>query len=577
MENYSIVICLIPTALMLIIAGLYFLARHFQRETESDLERLRGDWRSYDIARQQIAKSIEGYTADPEELSRQWREYKRVIGPFTMPVHHTPGNHDITEEAMLAAYRSFVGEPYYSFDARGAHFVVLDNGRFSSFETLPREQVDWLRSDLARNRDAAFTIVFFHQPWWRNRVAAGKPDPMHELFVESGVDAVFSGHYHYYFSGRYDGIMYTSVGTSGADLEPGLTGLGHHFAWVTLDGRELGKPGPSTQALTVSPVRLGAVLPWDEFTVDQDIAVAGLRAQALDVHGVSLGSALTVPQTRIALTLRNLTAFPIKGPLAWDIPEGWTVSPAEAAVDLGPRENQAFDFVVASGARVYPAPTVAIRYPFGQDKTFELRRALPVARTAHAEKASRRPKIDGELDEAIWQAPVTELFATDGSALVADPTAFYFAWDKDNLYVAARCNECRMDSLAAGCGERDCAVYAGDCVGYFLEPITADGPVYQIYFSPAGAVFDQQIEVEHGSSTTSDPGWNGTYEVATSRGSDYWLVEARIPLEQLGAKARAGDQWRVNFRRKQHRLATSADWQVPIGYDPVGYGLLELR
>ena len=58
MDNFSVVICLIPAALLLVIAGFYFLARYYQKETESQLEQLRGDWRSYDTASQQIAQSM---------------------------------------------------------------------------------------------------------------------------------------------------------------------------------------------------------------------------------------------------------------------------------------------------------------------------------------------------------------------------------------------------------------------------------------------------------------------------------------------------------------------------------------
>lgn len=514
-----------------------------------------------------VGDMIEGYTADTARMAMEWREYLEIIKPLKMPVYHTPGNHDITDDSMLESYRRFIGEPYHSFDVRGVHFVVIDNSRFTTFEALPREQVDWLTADLEAHRGAAYTLVFYHVPWWRERVAVGKPDPLHDLLVENGVDAVFTGHYHYYFSGTYDGIIYTGVGSSGAETEPGLTGLMQHFAWVTVDG----------QGITVSPIRLGAVLPWNEVTVQQSLAVARLAGEALDVRGVSLGSALTVPQTRITVTLRNLTGVPVQAPLAWDVPEGWTVAPPQVEVDLVPRAEQAFEFEVASGPQVYPAPTVSIRYPFAEGKTFRLERTLPVARTAHAARADRRVHIDGELDEPHWHGAVTDLFAGDGSAVTADPSAFYFAWDSDNLYLAAKCHECKMDSITATCAQRDCPVYAGDCVGYFLQPITNDGPVYQIYFSPTGAVFDQMIDIEHGTYTHADPGWNGNYEVATSRGTDYWLVEVRIPVEELAARARAGDQWRVNFRRKQRRLDTSADWQVPVGYDPLAYGVLELR
>jgi DNA repair exonuclease SbcCD ATPase subunit len=66
-ENFPIVVCLIPAALVGLIAGLYFLARYFQKQTESDLQRLRSDWRSYDSARQQIEQSIQAYTIDQQE------------------------------------------------------------------------------------------------------------------------------------------------------------------------------------------------------------------------------------------------------------------------------------------------------------------------------------------------------------------------------------------------------------------------------------------------------------------------------------------------------------------------------
>ena len=67
MENLSLVVCLIPVALVVLIAGFYFLARHFQKETENDLERLRSSWRSYDSARQQIEGAIQAYTVDQQE------------------------------------------------------------------------------------------------------------------------------------------------------------------------------------------------------------------------------------------------------------------------------------------------------------------------------------------------------------------------------------------------------------------------------------------------------------------------------------------------------------------------------
>jgi hypothetical protein len=54
-------------------------------------------------------------------------------------------------------------------------------------------------------------------------------------------------------------------------------------------------------------------------------------------------------------------------------------------------------------------------------------------------------------------------------------------------------------------------------------------------------------------------------------------MEARIPLSELGATSESGSKLGLNFRRKQARLSTSADWMVPISYSPKTYGVLELK
>jgi len=45
----------------------------------------------------------------------------------------------------------------------------------------------------------------------------------------------------------------------------------------------------------------------------------------------------------------------------------------------------------------------------------------------------------------------------------------------------------------------------------------------------------------------------------------------------LGGIAEPGKKWKINFRRKQRRLDTVADWQVPIDYDPETLGFLLMK
>jgi predicted phosphodiesterase len=515
-----------------------------------------------------VGDMIQGYTGDTLEIIREWKEYKDLIKPLTMPIYFTPGNHDITQPAVMAQYRQMIGEPYHSFDVRGVHFVVLDNGRYPTVEDFPREQLEWLRDDLAAHQDAAYTFVFFHIPYWLETIATGKSDPLHDLFVERGVDAVFTGHNHEYFSGKFDGVTYIGVGASGGEAEPGLTGLEHHFVWVTVDDKQV----------SISPVALGAVRAWDDVTAADQITAYKVGNEGVEVGRVRVGSALTCPPVTVKVTVKNvLPNAPLKAAMRWTVPAGWTVTPTEASQDVAPLASTVVDFSVVSTASIYPAPVLTVDYPISEGKTRRVQRPLPIARTAYAYRTERPPKIDGKLDEALWKDPVSNLFAPDGSSMTGDPVSFYFAWDRGNLYVAARCTEKEPGSIVAACKDRDCAVYAEDCVGYFLEPNVADGPVYQVYFSALGTAFDQKISVKGGWSAGADPKWNGRYEVKTSRGADFWSIEARIPMKELGAKPKTGDAWALNFRRKQKRLNSSADWQVPTGYDPVAYGILQLK
>ena len=515
-----------------------------------------------------VGDMIQGYTDDTLTIKDEWEEYLELIEPVTVPIYFTPGNHDIGDSTARELYRRYIGEPYYSFEARGVHFISLDNSIPDEIDDFAAEQIEWLVQDLERNKGALYTIVHFHKPFWIETVAKGEPDTLHSLFVKHGVDAVFTGHYHRYFSGEFDGVKYTGVGSSGGYCSPGPTGLEFHFMWVTVDG----------DGISIAPIKKDAVLPWDEVTAVEFNFIEEIQDQAVRIEKAPLRADLTVPRTDIGVTIRNLNdQVALDDTLSWEVPDGWTVTPQSVRVGVAPTNSCTFKFSVRSTGSPYPAPEASLRYPYAEDKKFELTEALCVSRTVYAPEVKKPLSIDGELTEGVWKNPTTKFFAPDGSAMFTDPVYFYFAWDKENLYIAAKCMETKMDSIRANVKDHDGAVYGEDCVGYFLQPETEDGPAYQIYFNPLGTPFDQKILVKDGVEDVTDRDWNGSYDVKTFRGDDYWSIEARIPLDQLDTENQAGKKWALNFRRKQKRLDSAADWLVPIGYDPKDFGVLVLR
>ncbi len=240
-----------------------------------------------------------------------------------------------------------------------------------------------------------------------------------------------------------------------------------------------------------------------------------------------------------------------------------------------PRDSILASFKVEKKGDLYPAPSLSLDFPYSEGKTYQIEKWLTIARRAYCYGVKTHITIDGEIKESDWEDPVTLFFSPQGNPMEIDPVRFYFAHDHENLFIAAYCKESNMDSMVATVIEHDGPVYGEDCVGYFIQPNIDLGTVYQIYLNSLETVFDQKILKTPEGKIDVDREWNGMYEVAAIRGNDYWSIEARIPLNQF--EFAPGEEWGINFRRKQKRYNSTADWQVPISYDPSTYGFLIMK
>jgi alkaline phosphatase len=158
-------------------------------------------------------------------------EVREVCAAFPGEVRHVVGNHDVQtiSKAEFLAALGAPPAPYYSFDAGGAHCVVLDGnchadgtdfcrGDFSWDEAwISEEQLGWLAADLAAVGDKP-ALVFCHE-CLDDALWEGKPDPhvvrnaavVRELLREAGVRAIFQGHYHHGRRLTVDGIPYITL------------------------------------------------------------------------------------------------------------------------------------------------------------------------------------------------------------------------------------------------------------------------------------------------------------------------------------------------------------------------------
>ncbi|MEW5796578.1 MAG: metallophosphoesterase [Candidatus Zixiibacteriota bacterium] len=520
-----------------------------------------------------VGDMIEGYISDTVEMNKQWDEYLGIVKQLTMPIYFTPGNHDITSDAMEPTYRARVAAPYYSFDHRGIHFVILDNSRTENPSEIDEAQITWLREDLAKSSAACYTFVFFHKPFWYKTLGDGQPDALHDIFNVNGVDAVFTGHFHKYFSAEFDGVVYTSIGSSGGQTEESPDGLLYHFGWVTVDG----------DGVHIGPIKKDAVLPWDVQTV------AGMRAaNTVKESGITfaqpvrLSNELALVDGTATVVLNNpVIDAAWSDTLRWETPQGWTITPSIYPFTMETGGSVTAQFTIKAADTLYPLPTVSTRLPYGEGRSTRVSQDLEVARTAYCTQANGPVVVDGQLTEACWSRPVTALFGNDALPSKVDSTAFYFAYDDVSLYVGVYCREASMDQLRASMTERDAAVYTEDAVGVMIQPRAASADVAQFYVNPLGTVYDQLIERASDGYWSGRNQWNGEIEVNATRATDSWVVEMRIPLGQFDALGsstpQSGDRWRVQFRRKQARTNSAAAFQSPWQYDPTGFGELVME
>lgn len=172
-----------------------------------------------------------------EDLQRVLRTVDRDI-----PLVVVSGNHDVgnvpTPETIAEFQRTW-GDDYFSFWVGGVLFLVL-NSQFlydaSRCPALKQEHDHWLDQQLrtARQRTCRHAVVFQHIPLFLRSIdedddyfnlTKALRKEMADKFVEAGIKAVFSGHYHRNAGGTYRNLDMVVSSAIGCQLGKDTHGL----------------------------------------------------------------------------------------------------------------------------------------------------------------------------------------------------------------------------------------------------------------------------------------------------------------------------------------------------------------
>jgi hypothetical protein len=361
---------------------------------------------------------IDGYTLDAKVMLAQWEEFDGLVNRLAMPFHYVPGNHDISNPVMLDLWRQRYGPPWSSFVYQNVLFLILHT-EDRPLGGLGAEQIAWAQKTLAANAGVTWTLVFMHQPLWRETDQRGF-EPVRAA-LKGRKFTVFASHYHNYLKSSIDGMDAYVLATAGG-ISP-LRGVDFgefdHLTWVTM------KPGGPV----VANLALDGILPDDVVSEKTLPQVQALRdGNWLKIAPVIANDA-TFQNLTIPLEFRNPTAAPlhVRGTLA--ATPGLSFSPLSIDRTIAPRQNLTIPVeLIAFGA---PASVHAVNeaglgvtlegtYQVG-DKLLSLPASASVRLDwKHAVPAASAPVVlDGDLAE--WPA---SLFTT-----VEQPMAIAEDWD----------------------------------------------------------------------------------------------------------------------------------------------------
>ena len=174
--------------------------------------------------------------------------------------------------------------------------------------------------------------------------------------------------------------------------------------------------------------------------------------------------------------------------------------------------------------------------------------------------AKTPPKIDGVLDDEVWQAgPMIDDFFKTYSPLYGEKlpqrTAIYLAYDPDNLYFAFYCYDTEPDKIKTSITKHD-NIANDDWIGLAIDTCGSRQFGYEFLANPSGIQSDAYVSASYGEDDSPDY----VFESAGKIVNDGYIVEMKLPLKNFRFSSGKEVEMNILFWRQIARLGLSASW-----------------
>ena len=215
---------------------------------------------------------------------------------------------------------------------------------------------------------------------------------------------------------------------------------------------------------------------------------------------------------------------------------------------------------VCSGARTHALPQLE-RTTVPQVET-----RAPDA--AEAVRVDHAPKLDGTLDDPLWQSakPTTEFRQQEPyeGQPATERTEVRILYTRHAVYFGIHCFDSDPSRTIASELRRDVSQDLDDHFEILIDSNHNRRGAYVFQVNPLGTQIDGLIVEEQRDSygTDFDPGWDGVWTSEAHVVADGWTATIEIPFTTLNFTHSTDVRWGVNFKRFIRRKNESDLWKA---------------
>lgn len=178
-------------------------------------------------------------------------------------------------------------------------------------------------------------------------------------------------------------------------------------------------------------------------------------------------------------------------------------------------------------------------------------------------KLSESPKIDGVLDNPIWEEQALKIqdflqYTPKEKGTPTQKTVAYLGYDRKNLYIAFRCYDTERKKIRASITNRD-NIIDDDWVAIFLDTFDEKRRAFSFILNPLGIQLDA-IRTEEGGNDRMDESWDTVFYSDGKIDNDGFTVEIAIPFKSIRFPDDEEKVWNVFLGRSTARSGEIVTW-----------------